>query len=181
MADRELDKVARYMIHVANTHEDFTDVSHKVCWSDDFAPRIDSMWPERIGNMSYGHYHDDEGSTQYFSPAECCMRACCRTDFVLIPDPLVCVSWVHRVYWLSTCYYYWENLKRLPVGSAECCCVCCTSVMMIPRAKLPLLDVCNAGRVCVIWRPYQLPDSFVRHKKLEYWIGDMFISEIQKT
>ncbi|KAJ3488987.1 hypothetical protein NLI96_g2461 [Meripilus lineatus] len=29
MADRELDKVARYMIHVANTHEDFTDVSHK--------------------------------------------------------------------------------------------------------------------------------------------------------
>ncbi|KAI0076439.1 HAD IIID h [Panus rudis PR-1116 ss-1] len=29
MADRELDKLARYMIHIANTHEDFSKLNHK--------------------------------------------------------------------------------------------------------------------------------------------------------
>ncbi|KAK7694024.1 hypothetical protein QCA50_003600 [Cerrena zonata] len=29
MADRELDKVSRYMVHLANTHRDFTNVNHK--------------------------------------------------------------------------------------------------------------------------------------------------------
>ena len=31
MADRELDKLARYMVHIATTHEDFRKVNHKVC------------------------------------------------------------------------------------------------------------------------------------------------------
>ena len=30
MADRELDKLARYMVHIASTHEDFRQVDHKV-------------------------------------------------------------------------------------------------------------------------------------------------------
>ncbi|CAL1705654.1 unnamed protein product [Somion occarium] len=29
MADRELEKVARYLVHIANTHGDFTNVNHK--------------------------------------------------------------------------------------------------------------------------------------------------------
>lgn len=29
-ADRELDKVARYMVHIATTYEDFTPLNHKV-------------------------------------------------------------------------------------------------------------------------------------------------------
>lgn len=31
MADRELDKVSRYMVHLANTYDDFTNINHKVC------------------------------------------------------------------------------------------------------------------------------------------------------
>ena len=31
MADRELDKLARYMVHIATTHEDFRKLNHKVC------------------------------------------------------------------------------------------------------------------------------------------------------
>ena len=30
MADRELDRVARYMVHIANAHSDFTSINHKV-------------------------------------------------------------------------------------------------------------------------------------------------------
>lgn len=29
-ADRELDKLARYMVHIATVHEDFRDANHKV-------------------------------------------------------------------------------------------------------------------------------------------------------
>ena len=31
MADRELDKLARYMVHIATAHEDFRQIDHKVC------------------------------------------------------------------------------------------------------------------------------------------------------
>lgn len=30
MADRELDKVASYMVHIAETHADFQNINHKV-------------------------------------------------------------------------------------------------------------------------------------------------------
>ena len=47
MADRELDKLARYMVHIATAHSDFRQIDHKVC-VDQRGLRCALTLPDRV-------------------------------------------------------------------------------------------------------------------------------------